>query len=136
VESKSNTVKVFKSERGQAVKTNKVLYPFYWNYAGNPDIVIPIGAIGIVAHEKTQGDVIIDFPIDTIGLENTICNTLPVQTIWRVRMSLKDAAVCLEKLTTPEWLKFHFFCGSLELDCELQSIPSMFNRDVVTTKYI
>lgn len=114
--------------QGRAVKTNKVLYPFYWDRNGNPDVIVPVGAVGIVANGDTQGDVIIDFPIYTADLVNTWENHFAVGKVWRVRMTLKEAAECLEKVDTPDWLKFHFFCGGLMLDCDL---PSMFNRVVV-----
>lgn len=116
-------------KQGQAVKANEVLYPFYWDYAGNPNVVVPCGAVGIVAKDKIQGDVIVDFPIDTSGMKNTIEPLLPVGKVWRVRMKLTKAANILENVDTPEWLKFHFFCGGLILDCEL---PRGFNHDAHT----
>ena len=117
-------------KQGDTVLTSEELYPFYWNYAGNPSVVIPVGSIGVVTHPKAQGDIIIDFPIDVTGLSNTVCDTLPVPKVWRVRMKLakdkyKQDSTCLTKVACPDWLKFHFFCGGLMLDCEM---PRLFNR--------
>ena len=118
-------------KQGDAVQTNEDLYPFYWNYAGNPNIVVHAGSIGVVTHPSTQGDIIIDFPIDTSDLKvQEGYQERTLEKVWRVRLKLgkdkfKQDSTCLTKIACPEWLKFHFSCGGLELDCEM---PSRFNR--------
>ena len=113
---------------GDIVINTEELYPFYWNYAGNPDIIIKPGSIGVIAHPKcSHGDVIIDFPIYTKDLKvKEGYDDRVIEEVWRVRLSKTEAKEVIRKSKTkPDFLKFHFFCGGLELDCEL---PFMFNR--------
>jgi hypothetical protein len=114
-------------KQGQAVKTSKSLIPFYSGYAGNPNIVIHEGSIGIVADSKAfKGDVIIDFPIDTSDLTIQGGYTeRPIDKVWRVRMTKAEAKKVLSMVETPEWLVFDFWCGALRLLCE---VPVKFNR--------
>ena len=114
-------------KQGQAVKTAELLIPFYSGYAGNPNIVIHEGSIGIVADPAAfKGDVIVDFPMDTSDLTIQGGYTERViEKVWRVRMTKTEAKKVLSKVETPEWLVFDFWCGALRLLCE---VPSKFNR--------
>ena len=117
-----------KLKQGDFVQTSEELLPFYWNYAGTPNIRVHPNSVGVVAHPSCfgGGDVIIDFPIDTSDLKvQEGYADRPIDTVWRVRLSKAEAKTYLKKVEPLDWLKHHFFCGSLILDCEL---PRLFNR--------
>jgi hypothetical protein len=112
--------------QGQAVKTSENLSPFYSGYAGNPNIVIHEGSVGIIANPSVMGDIIIDFPMDTSDLTIQGGYTeRPIEKVWRVRMTKAEASKSLTKVAKPDWLVFDFFCGSLRLLCKA---PKRFNR--------
>jgi hypothetical protein len=113
-------------KQGQAVQTAQLLIPFYSSYAGNPNIVVHEGSLGIIANPNAMGDVIIDFPIDTsdLTIQDGYTERL-IERVWRVRLTKVEASKGLTKVSTPEWLLFDFFCGSLRL---LREVPRRFNR--------